>query len=230
MSRTYRHPRPAIAVDIVVLTIRHERLQVLLVERGVEPFQGHFALPGGFVQVEGGRSGRGESLDAAARRELREETGLDVEEVWLEQLHAFGAPARDPRGRVVSIAYLAVVSPDQFFRVQAATDAAATQWAPASEPPKLAFDHTEILAFALEHLRGRLAQDPRVAFHLVPRELTIGDLRRVYEILEGTTYDKANFRRRFLRLVEEGKIEPIEGQQATGGRPAAVYRLVEGRG
>lgn len=230
MSRTYRHPRPAIAVDIVVLTIRHERLQVLLVQRGVEPFRGHWALPGGFVQVEGGRSGRGESLDAAARRELREETGLDVEEVWLEQLHAFGAPARDPRGRVISIAYLAVVSPDQLFRVQAASDAAATQWAPVSEPPKLAFDHAEILAFALAHLRRRLAQDPRVAFHLVPRELTIGDLRRVYEILEGTTYDKANFRRRFLRLVEEGKLEPIEGQQATGGRPAAVYRLVEGRG
>lgn len=227
MSRTYRHPRPAIAVDIVVLTIRHERLQVLLVERGVEPFRGQWALPGGFVQVEGGRSGRGESLDAAARRELREETGLDVEEVWLEQLHAFGAPTRDPRGRVISIAYLAVVAPDQFFRVQAATDAAATQWAPTDDPPKLAFDHAEILAFALDHLRQRLAQDPRVAFHLVPRELTIGDLRRVYEIIEGTTYDKANFRRRFLRLVEEGKIEPIEGQQSTGGRPAAVYRLVD---
>jgi 8-oxo-dGTP diphosphatase len=226
MSRTYRHARPAIAVDIVVITIRHERLQVLLVQRGVEPFRGQWALPGGFVQVEGGRSGRGESLDAAARRELREETGLDVEEVWLEQLHAFGAPTRDPRGRVISIAYLAVVSPDRFFRVQAATDAADTQWVPTDDPPKLAFDHAEILAFALEHLQRRLAQDPSAAFHLVPRELTIGDLRRVFEIIEGTTYDKPNFRRRFLRLVEEGKIEPIEGQQSTGGRPAAVYRLL----
>ncbi len=225
MSRTYRYARPAIAVDIVVLTIRHERLQVLLVQRGVEPFRGQWALPGGFVQVEGGRSGRGESLDAAARRELREETGLDVEEVWLEQLHAFGAPGRDPRGRVISVAYLAVVSPDRFFRVQAATDAADTQWATVAEPPKLAFDHAEILAYALDHLRRRLGADPRVAFHLVPRELTIGDLRRVYEIIEGTTYDKANFRRRFLRLVDEGKIEPIDGQQSTGGRPAAVYRL-----
>jgi 8-oxo-dGTP diphosphatase len=227
MSRTYRYARPAIAVDIVVLTIRHDRLQVLLVQRGVEPFRSQWALPGGFVQVEGGRSGRGESLDAAARRELREETELDVEEVWLEQLHAFGAPGRDPRGRVISVAYLAVVSPDRFFRVQAATDAAATQWAPADEPPKLAFDHAEILAFALHHLRGRLGADPRVAFHLVPRELTIGDLRRVYEIIEGTSYDKANFRRRFLRLVDEGKIEPVDGQQQTGGRPAAVYRLLD---
>jgi 8-oxo-dGTP diphosphatase len=226
MSHTYRHARPAIAVDIVVLTIRHERLQVLLVQRGVEPFRGQWALPGGFVRVEGGRSGRGESLDAAARRELREETGLDVEEVWLEQLHAFGAPARDPRGRVVSIAYLVVVSPELYLRVQAATDATATQWAGASDPPKLAFDHGEILALALDHLRRRLAQSPRIAFHLVPRELTIGDLRRVYEVIEGTTHDKANFRRRFLRLVDEGEIEPIEGQQRTGGRPAAVYRLV----
>lgn len=227
MSRTYRHARPAIAVDIVVITIRHERLQLLLVQRGVEPFRGQWALPGGFVQVEGGRSGRGESLDAAARRELREETGLDVEEVWLEQLHAFGAPNRDPRGRVISIAYLAVVSPDRFFRVQAATDATDTQWVPVDDPPKLAFDHAEILAFALDHLQRRLAQDPSAAFHLVPRELTIGDLRRVFEIIEDTTYDKANFRRRFLRLVDEGKIEPIEGQQSTGGRPAAVYRLVD---
>ncbi|MCX4246813.1 NUDIX hydrolase [Paraliomyxa miuraensis] len=227
MPRIYDHPRPAIAVDIVVLTIRHERLQVLLIERALEPFAGQWALPGGFVKVEGGRGGRGESLDAAARRELREETGLDVDEVWLEQLHAFGAPSRDPRGRVVSIAYLAVVSPDLFSRVQAATDAAAARWFTVDELPRLAFDHAEILGFALDHLRARLSQDPRVAFHLVPRELTIGDLRRVYEIIEGTTYDKANFRRRFLRLVDEGKIEPIDGQQSTGGRPAAVYRLVE---
>ncbi|MCA9709871.1 MAG: NUDIX hydrolase [Myxococcales bacterium] len=226
MARTYRYARPAIAVDIVVLTIRHELLQVLLIRRGLPPFKGQWALPGGFVRVEGGRSGRGESLDGAARRELREETSLDVDDVWLEQLHAFGAPTRDPRGRVISVAYLAVVSPERFSQVAAATDADDTHWVPADDPPALAFDHAEILAFALAHLRARLAQDPRVAFHLVPRELTIGDLRRVYEIIERTTYDKANFRRRFLRLVDEGKIEQIDGQQSTGGRPAAVYRLV----
>ena len=227
MARTYRYPRPAIAVDIVVLTIRHELLQALLIRRGLDPFKGKWALPGGFVKVEGGRGGRGESLDAAARRELREETSLDVDEVWLEQIHAFGAPSRDPRGRVISIAYLAVVSPERFGQVAAATDADATRWVPADDPPPLAFDHAQILRFALDHLRGRLAQDPRTAFHLVPRELTIGDLRRVYEIIEQTTYDKANFRRRFLRLVDEGKIERVAGQQSTGGRPAAVYRLVE---
>lgn len=227
MARTYRYPRPSIAVDIVVLTIRHELLQVLLIERGLDPFRGQWALPGGFVRVEGGRHGNGESLDAAARRELREETGLDIDEVWLEQLHAFGAPNRDPRGRVISIAYLAVVSPESFGRVAAATDAEATRWVPADDPPALAFDHAQILAHALEHLRRRLAQEPSLAFNLVPRELTIGDLRRVYEIIEQTTYDKANFRRRFLRLVDEGKIERIPGQQSTGGRPAAVYRLVK---
>ncbi len=227
MARTYRYARPSIAVDIVVLTIRHELLQVLLIRRGIEPFKGKWALPGGFVRVEGGRSGLGESLDAAARRELREETNLDVDEVWLEQLHAFGAPTRDPRGRVISVAYLAVVSPERFGQVAAATDADDTTWVPADDPPSLAFDHPKILDFALEHLRRRLARDPRIAFHLVPRELTIGDLRRVYEIIERTTYDKANFRRRFLRLVDEGKIERVAGQQSTGGRPAAVYRLVE---
>ena len=228
MARTYQYARPSIAVDIVVLTIRHELLQVLLIRRGVEPFKGKWALPGGFVKVEGGRGGLGESLDAAARRELREETGLDVDEVWLEQLHTFGAPARDPRGRVVSVSYLAVVSPERFGQVVAATDADDTRWVPADDHDQiLAFDHAQILAVALVKLRQRLALDPRNAFHLVPRELTIGDLRRVYEIIERTSYDKANFRRRFLRLVDEGRIERVPGQQSTGGRPAAVYRLVE---
>jgi 8-oxo-dGTP diphosphatase len=225
VGRTYRHARASTAVDIVVLTIRNERLQMLAIRRGVEPYRGAWALPGGFVRVEGGRGGRGESLAAAARRELREETGLDVDEVWLRQLHAFGDPARDPRGRVISIAYLAIVSPELVPRVAAATDADEAAWFLAHDPPRLAFDHAEILEFALHYLGDTLPRSPSLAYHLVAREFTIGELRRVHEIIENRRFDQANFRRAFLRLVERGEIQQVEGSRASGGRPAAVYRL-----
>ena len=143
MPYTYEYPRAALAVDCAVLGLDNEDLEVLLIQRDQPPFEGQWALPGGFVRVD-------ETLDEAARRELEEETGLN--NVSLEQLRTFGAVERDPRERVVSVAYYAVVNPAD-HRVQAATDAREAAWFPVHDVPSLAFDHAEILAVALERMR-----------------------------------------------------------------------------
>ncbi len=140
----YDYPRPAVTVDIVIFTIRNERLMLLLIRRAAEPFCGAWALPGGFIEME-------EGLDAAAHRELREETG--VSEVELEQLHTFGRPDRDPRGRVVTVAYYALVPVDK-LQPRAASDAEEVEWFAVDALPKLAFDHAEIIAMAHQRLRA----------------------------------------------------------------------------
>src|SRR3982750_3704790 len=142
MTHTYQYARPALTVDCVVFGLDEGELKVLLIQRALEPFKGRWALPGGFVRVD-------ETLDTAARRELAEEAGLH--EVFLEQLYTFGAVDRDPRERVVSVAYYALVKLSD-YRVEAATDAAHAEWFPISKVPKLAFDHAEILAAALARL------------------------------------------------------------------------------
>src|SRR6516162_5771379 len=131
MAATYEYPRPALTVDAVVFGLDEEDLKVLLIQRGIEPFQGKWALPGGFVRLD-------ETLEDAARRELEEETG--VRQVFLEQLYTFGAVDRDPRERVVSVAYYALVKLSD-HRIRGATDAANAKWYPVSKVPKLAFDH-----------------------------------------------------------------------------------------
>lgn len=150
MAYTYRHPRPAVTVDCVVFGVAQRELQVLLIQRGGEPFVGRWALPGGFVGLE-------EALDDAARRELAEETGLD--RVFLEQLYTFGDPGRDPRGHVVSVAYYALVNLYD-HRAKAATDAREAAWTPLPEAAGLAFDHDRILATALARLRGKVRYQP----------------------------------------------------------------------
>ena len=134
-----------VTVDVVIFTIREKRLQVLLVKRGIPPFRGRWAIPGGFVRPE-------EALEGAALRELQEETG--VSDVYLEQLYSFGDPERDPRGRVVTIAYFALVSSDRRL-LRAGTDAAEAAWFPVDALPPLAFDHGRILDYAIERLRNR---------------------------------------------------------------------------
>lgn len=230
---TYDYPLPACTVDMVIFTIRKNRLKLLLIKRRDAPFKSHWAIPGGFVEVGVGHAPRGkqgEDLDTAAERELLEETSLerDRDHVFLEQLYTFGDPDRDPRGRVITIAYYALISPEAYHRVRAGDDAAEAEWFDVEElPEKLAFDHHKILAMAIERVRGKIDYDPRLARALLPREFTSKEFRRVHEVVKGTTYDKSNFSKRFRRMVEDGRfVETDETQEQRGaGRPARLYKF-----
>lgn len=205
----------AVTVDLVILTIRDEALHVLLVERGKEPYEGKLALPGGYVR-------EGETLDQAAVRELGEETGVEGEKLYLEQLRTYGDPGRDPRGRVITVAYLAL-GPDLPEPV-AGTDARDARWVPveAALEERLAFDHRTILREALERARSQL-EYTTVAAAFCPEPFTIAELRRVYEAVWGHQLDPSNFRRKVTRA--EHFVEPTgERRVAELGRPAALYR------
>ncbi len=222
MSYTYEHPRPSVAVDLVVLTIVDSELKVLLIRRGEPPFEGERALPGGFLRTE---PEPGEDLEQAAQRELQEETGLPPGAVFLDQLGAFGRADRDPRTRVISVAWYALVRPTLAPFVKAGGDAAGVEWAAVEGTQGLAFDHDAILAAAVRRVREDLERRP-LAFELVPETFTIGELRHVFDVIHGQAEDKGNFRRRFLRMVDEGLLEQASGQRRTGRRPARVYRFV----
>jgi len=208
---TYDYPRPGLTVDIVVFTLRENRLQVLLIRRAGEPFSGSWALPGGFVRME-------ESLEEAALRELCEETG--VQEAYLEQLYTFGEPGRDPRGRVVSVAYYALIPADAHYRSEGGSDASQAGWFPVGELPQLAFDHTEIITYALARLHYKL-EYTAVGFELLPEEFSLSEIQHTYEIILGESLDKRNFRR---RMLESGIIEPTRVKRGKEGRPAQLYR------
>jgi 8-oxo-dGTP diphosphatase len=206
---------PRITVDVVIFTIREGRLSVLLVRRGVPPFKGAWAIPGGFVLPD-------EPLDVAARRELEEETG--IRKVYLEQLYTFGDPGRDPRGRVVTVAYFALVAAEQ--TPQAGSDAAEAAWWPMDALPTPAFDHGTILSYALERLRNKL-EYTTVGFQLLPDRFTFGELQAVYEAILGRPLDKRNFRRKIelLRILR-----PLKEQKRTGrSRPAQLYEFSASR-
>ncbi|MEU6857448.1 NUDIX domain-containing protein [Glycomyces sp. NPDC046736] len=205
------HPVFAVTVDLVVLTVRDGELHALLVRRGIEPQLGEWALPGGFVHAD-------EDLPAAARRELAEETGLDAPGGHLEQLASYGAPERDPRGRVVTVAYLALL-PDLPVPV-AGTDASAAEWAPAGRRG-LAFDHDRILADGVERARSKLEYTP-LATAFCPPEFTIATLRGVYEAVWGTRIDPRNFHRKVTGAT--GFVEPTETlTDGDPGRPARLF-------
>jgi len=221
------YPPAAVTVDLVVLTIRQGDLTVLLIRRGAEPFLSRLALPGGFVRPD-------ESLDAAANRELLEETGLDLnrgrhgrdaaEQVHLEQLASYGDPGRDPRLHVVTVAYLALAP--ELPTPRAGSDATAASWLPVGYlSEKLAFDHDRILADGVERARAKLEYTP-LATAFCPVEFTVGQLRRVYEIVWGTTLDPRNFHRKVTGTP--GFLEPA-GRTTEGdrGRPAQLYRRGE---
>jgi 8-oxo-dGTP diphosphatase len=212
MSHTYEYPRAALTVDCVVFGFGEGELKLLLIERGLEPFKGRWALPGGFVRVE-------ETIDAAARRELAEEAGLT--NVFLEQLYSFGDVDRDPRERVVSVAYYALVKSAE-HAVRAATDAANAQWFPVSEVPKLAFDHATILAAALARLKAKVRYQP-IGFELLPPKFTLSQLQHLYEAVLGTELDKRNFRKKVLSF---GLLVPLKETQRTGRhRPAQLFQF-----
>ena len=221
MPFTYEYARPALTVDCVVFGLDAEGLKVLLVERDLEPFKGRWALPGGFVHVD-------ESVDDAARRELREETGLA--DVFLEQLYTFGAVGRDPRNRVVSVAYYALVNLSDQPPARGATDVRDAKWFPVAKvtakAPPLAFDHADILAVAWERLKGKVRYQP-IGFELLPRKFTLSQLQRLYETVLGRPLDKRNFRKKILSMGL--LVELDEFQQDVAHRAARLYQFDEAK-
>jgi 8-oxo-dGTP diphosphatase len=209
---SYDYARPALTVDCVVFGFDEGDLKVALIKRDVEPFRGKWALPGGFVHVD-------ETLDDAARRELREETG--IEPVYLEQLYTFGELDRDPRERVVSVAYYALVKLSD-HRIRAATDAAEAAWFAVNDVPSLAFDHGRILDTALARLKGKVRYQP-VGFELLPTKFTLSQLQHLYEAILETTLDKRNFRKKILGT--ELLLELDEIEQDVAHRAARLYRF-----
>jgi 8-oxo-dGTP diphosphatase len=199
-----------VAVDLVIFTIRDGALHALLIQRAAPPFEGRWALPGGFIL-------HGESLEDAALRELGEETG--VRNVYLEQLYSFGDPDRDPRGRVISVAYYALVAADR-APLSAGSDASDARWWPVAAHPPLAFDHGRILGYALERLRNKL-EYTTVGFQLLPPKFTLTQLQLVYEAILGRALDKRNFRRKMELL---GILKPLQQWAREGrSRPAQLF-------
>jgi 8-oxo-dGTP diphosphatase len=207
------YDRPSVTVDVVLFAYRDDDLQVLLIRRKKWPYQDYWAIPGGFIQ-------RGESLEQSALRELREETGVD--DVYLEQLYTFGDPERDPRTRVISVAYFALLGADQVRQVQEGDDAAEARWCSMADLPPLAFDHDRILHYAQQRLRWKL-EYTALGFLLLPDTFTLGELQAVYEAVLRERLDKRNFRRKILAT---GVLEET-GTFRNGGlrRPARLYRF-----
>jgi 8-oxo-dGTP diphosphatase len=212
MKYCYQYPHPAVTTDIVIFTVRDQQLKVLLIRRKGTPYKGKWALPGGFVDID-------EDLEQSAKRELAEETG--VKGVYLEQLYTFGAPKRDPRERVITVAYFALI-PSQKQKLRAATDAEAVDWFAIDQLPKLAFDHQDIIGTAHQRLIAKLDYST-IAFQFMPKEFTLTELQTVYEIILQQEVDKRNFRKWVLALenIEETGNERREGPH----RPAKLYRV-----
>lgn len=221
-----RFPRPSVAVDVVALTVAEGALKVGLYRRHEHPGLGSYALPGGFVRMQ-------EGLDEAARRVLAQKLGL--EDVFLEQLYTFGAPDRDPRGRVISVAWYALVDSQRFpadrdgvitarLRVgwSGETGGPAEALGPGDAPLPLAFDHAEICGLAIQRLRGKLDYSA-VGFQLLPQAFTLRQLQDVHEIVRGEAVNKDSFRR---RMLASGQLQPTgEHEQNVTWRPAELYRF-----
>jgi 8-oxo-dGTP diphosphatase len=211
MPYTYRYPHPAVTTDIVIFRIQDDDLKVLLIKRALPPHKNEWALPGGFIKLE-------ESLEEGARRELEEETG--VTGVHLEQLYTFGEPERDPRERVITVAYFALIRANE-LEMKAGSDAREVGWFKLRELPDLAFDHKRILKMAHERLIVRLDYSS-IAFQFMAKEFTLSELQHVYEVIRKQPIDKRNFRKRILGLnllKDTGK-----EHKAGAHRPAKLYR------
>lgn len=212
MSYTYEYPRPAVTVDCVIFGLdESSTLKVLLIKRAHEPFRDQWALPGGFVDMD-------EPLETAALRELEEETG--VKDLFIEQLFTFGDPDRDPRGRVISVAYYALVNLEE-HPVRADSDARNVEWFDIEALPKLAFDHGKIMNTAIKRLRSKVRYEP-IGFELLPEKFTLTQLQDLYETILGvkTPLNKRNFRTRILKM---GVLKEVGKQQGVAHRPAKLY-------
>jgi 8-oxo-dGTP diphosphatase len=214
MPFTYQYPHPAVTVDAVVFGYDEADLKVLLIQREQAPYKSRWALPGGFVEID-------EGLDEAARRELEEETGLT--RLYLEQLYTFGAPKRDPRERIISVAYYALVKLDA-QAVRAASDAKNVAWFPVADLPALAFDHEEILEVALRRLKAKIRYEP-IGFELLAEKFPLSELQRLYETILEQPLDKRNFRKKILSMGLLADTEEI--QQDVAHRAARLYRFDE---
>jgi 8-oxo-dGTP diphosphatase len=215
MSYTYEYPKPSLTVDCVVFGLdEQDTLKVMLIQRNLPPFQGQWALPGGFVRVD-------ETIEGAALRELHEETG--IEKVFLEQLYTFGEVERDPRERVVTVAYYALVNLSE-HRIEATTDASDAAWFPVTDLPPLAFDHDKIFATALARLKGKVRYEP-IGFELLPKKFTLSQLQKLYETILGKLLDKRNFRKKILKM--DLLVALDETQQDVSHRAARLYQFDE---
>lgn len=215
MPYTYEYPKPSLTVDCVVFGLDEDhQLKVMLIQRDIPPFEGEWALPGGFIHLD-------ESLEEAALRELREETG--IEKIFLEQLYTFGNVDRDPRERVVTVAYYALINLAE-QNIKATTDAREAAWFLVEKLPPLAFDHHKIIALALTRLKGKVRYEP-IGFELLPTKFTLSQLQQLYETILGQELDKRNFRRKILKM---GILKPLaEVQTGVSHRSPRLYQFDE---
>lgn len=213
MTYTYEYPHPAVTTDVVILTVLDGVLKVLLIKRGMDPFKGKWALPGGFVKID-------ESVDTCAVRELEEEAG--IKDVYLEQLYTFGQVDRDPRERVISVAYYALIPGDD-VELKAGTDASEAKWFDVGELPELSFDHSEILIMARQRLAAKMDYST-VGLKLMPEEFTLSYLQDVYEKATDKPRDKRNFRKWIFSL----DVIEATGKKYSSGphRPAMLYKVI----
>ena len=214
ITYSYDYPRPSVTVDMILFAFQHDELTVLLIRRTHPPFEGKWALPGGFV-------GEKEDLYDAALRELKEET--NVSNVYLEQLYTFGQPGRDPRARVITVAYFALLSASEAEQqaIHGGSDVGEAAWWNIYALPELAFDHERILDYALQRLRWKL-EWTALGFLLLPKEFTLSELQKVYETVLHEPLDKRNFRR---KILSAGVLEATGNMRAGDHRPAKLYRF-----
>lgn len=205
------YDRPSVTVDMLIFAIDEGALKILLIKRKDWPYQGEWAIPGGFVQID-------EDIETAAHRELLEETG--VKNVYLEQLKTFGEPDRDPRMRVISVAHIALLSSSD-IHVKASSDAAEAKWFSVEKLPKLAFDHNNIVETGLDRLRGKIRYS-NIVFALMKSNFTLSQLQETYEIILGHKLDKRNFRKKMLTL---GILESTDKKEVGSHRPSILYRF-----
>jgi 8-oxo-dGTP diphosphatase len=213
MNTKYKHyEQPGITVDLSIFTVNDGQLKVMLVKRGETPFQGSWSLPGGFLKTR-------ESLDEAAQRVLNEKTG--VSDVYMEQLYTFGEPNRDPRARVITVAYIALI-PWQSLSQPETKKVSDLNWAAADHLPKLAFDHNDILKYAVERLRAKVSYS-NIVYGLMPKQFRLSELQSMYESIINDKLDKRNFRKQMLatRLLKETGKKDLAGAH----RPAKLYQF-----
>ncbi len=199
----YEYPHPAVTTDCVVFGFDGKKLHILLIERGLEPFKGSWALPGGFMKID-------ETVEECAIRELKEET--NVENLYLEQFHVFSDPKRDPRERVITVAFIALVRKSDYYNIVASDDAARVAWFMVDQLPPLAFDHDKIIKMGREHLKKMLRISP-IAFKLLDESFSMPELQRLYEIITGRKYDRRNFARK-MTSTDLLSAEPAEDMRA----------------